>query len=137
MSNQEVKPEVKQANVVISFGVSTAVMQQVKTCFAQEPAEVQDMIRKLAKTSNREYLMEYVNFTFLRQIDAQYQKERIAFVKSRLPIVQMAMSNGVDRASIMATLNLDEGDLELAATKAPTRGAGKKLADITRLLGAK
>jgi hypothetical protein len=137
MSNQEVKPEVKQANVVISFGVSTTVMQQVKTCFAQEPEEVRDMLKKLAKTNGRDYLMEYVNFTFLRQLDAQYQKERIAFVKSRLPIIQLAVSNGADRDSIMAALNLDEGDLELATTKAPTRGAGKKLADITRLLGAK
>ena len=123
----------KQAQTILSLGVQEDTMKQLKTCFYQEKDEVQEAIKKIAKQNERDYLLEYANYLFVSNLEKQYKVERTKFVSAQKPIIELMVKSGVERVKILNTLGIEEYELE-EMTKAPSKGAAKKLADIARLV---
>lgn len=125
---------VEQAQTVLSLGVQTDTMKQLKTCFYQEKDEVQEAIKKVASKNQRDYLLEYANYMFVSTLEKQYKTERVKFVSAQKHIIELMVKSGVKREVVLNTLGIEEAELLEATEKAPSKGAAKKLADIARLM---
>jgi len=132
MSNDNTE---KQAQTILSLGVSSETMKQLKTLFYSEPAEVQEAIKAVAKTNNRDYLLEYSNWTFLGFIEKQYQPKRVAFVAAKIPTYELMIKSGMQKEKALAALEIEEYELNIMLESTPKKGAAKKLADIKRVYG--
>ena len=124
-----------QAQTVLSLGVASETMKQLKTCFAQEKPEVQTAIKRVAKSNSRDSLIEYANYLFTATLEKQYKQERVKYVASYKPTIELMVKAGMDRAAVLAAMSIEEWEFEEITDKQPTKGAAKKVADIARLLG--
>lgn len=125
----------KQAQTILSLGVSEESMKQLKTLFLSEPDEVQLVIKRFAAENKRDFLIEYANWVFLQHVEKQYTPKRIALLALRIPTYELMLKSGMTKEKALAALEIEEHELNLVNASQPTRGAAKKLADIKRVYG--
>src|SRR5271170_75970 len=122
-----------QTQTVLSLGVASETMKQLKTCFAQEKPEVQTAIKRMAAPkkdkdgkevkAGRDYLVEYANYLFIATLEKQYKSERLKYVASYKPTIELMVRGGMERAAVLAAMSIEEWEFEEITDKQPTKGA--------------